>query len=74
MIKTIEVNIPIQVEYEIHKGEAATNTHDQIEILNMYVHDVKIPWEIEKELSSSCQDVLEDECYVRYSDRKSYAL
>ncbi|MCD6379145.1 hypothetical protein J7M07_01705 [bacterium] len=63
MIKTVEVNVPIQVEYEIHKGEAATNTHDQIEILNMCVHNVKIPWEIEKELSSSCQDDIENQCF-----------
>lgn len=63
MIETTTVNIPIKVEYKIHKGESSTNTHDQIEILNMCVHDVKIPWEIEKELLLACQDDIENQCF-----------
>ena len=63
MIETITIGIPITVTFQIHKGKASEGTHNQIELYGLAIGKEFVSWELEKEILSEHQDMIEDACY-----------
>jgi len=63
MIEKCKVDIPVTVEYQVHRGEKETGTHDHVEIRKMNIAGLQLPFVFESAVLKAYRDTIEDECF-----------